>query len=216
MKKIVVLVVCLTLLLSAQTAALAHSGRTDANGGHNCSEKSKQKGLCSGYHYHNSGTTNSSSKSKSTTTTTTKSSTSTKNNSSTKTNTNHKNTVPKKAYTTVDITLIVNGHVVPLDQKAVSVNGTVLIPLKNMFDALGATIEWDQATKKITAAKDDTIIELTVDSTAARKQDKQLTLQAKPIVINGYTMVPARFAAESFDADVDWDPQSSTITITTP
>ena len=32
----------------------AHSGRTDSNGGHNCSQKSKDKGLCSGYHYHNS------------------------------------------------------------------------------------------------------------------------------------------------------------------
>jgi hypothetical protein len=31
---------------------MKHSGRTDANGGHNCSDNSKQKGLCSGYHYH--------------------------------------------------------------------------------------------------------------------------------------------------------------------
>lgn len=112
--------------------------------------------------------------------------------------------------------MIVNSSIVPLDQKAVIVNGTVLIPLKNMFDALGATLEWDQSTKKITAYKGNTTVELTVDSTAARKQDKALTLQAKPIVINGYTMVPARFAAESFDAVVEWDSQSSTITITTP
>ena len=31
---------------------LAHSGRLDSSCGHNCSEASKQKGLCSGYHYH--------------------------------------------------------------------------------------------------------------------------------------------------------------------
>lgn len=31
----------------------AHSGRTDSNGGHNCSQASKDKGLCTGYHYHN-------------------------------------------------------------------------------------------------------------------------------------------------------------------
>ena len=31
---------------------IEHSGRTDSNGGHKCSDKSKQKGLCSGYHYH--------------------------------------------------------------------------------------------------------------------------------------------------------------------
>ncbi len=33
----------------------AHGGRTDSSGGHNCSEKSKQKGLCTGYHYHSNG-----------------------------------------------------------------------------------------------------------------------------------------------------------------
>lgn len=33
----------------------AHPGRTDSTGGHNCSEKSKAKGLCTGYHYHNGG-----------------------------------------------------------------------------------------------------------------------------------------------------------------
>ena len=33
-------------------SAEAHSGRTDSRGGHNCSEQSKRKGLCTGYHYH--------------------------------------------------------------------------------------------------------------------------------------------------------------------
>lgn len=40
--------------LGITSLALSHSGRTDKNGGHNCSAKSKKKGLCSGYHYHRS------------------------------------------------------------------------------------------------------------------------------------------------------------------
>jgi hypothetical protein len=52
MKKIVMLVVALALLFGTTSTALAHSGRTDKKGGHNCSAKSKQKGLCTGYHYH--------------------------------------------------------------------------------------------------------------------------------------------------------------------
>ena len=46
MKKLIFIV----LLFTLNTSVLAHSGRTDANGGHNCSEKSKRKGLCTGYH----------------------------------------------------------------------------------------------------------------------------------------------------------------------
>lgn len=35
------------------TSSYGHSGRTDKNGGHNCSAASIEKGLCTGYHYHN-------------------------------------------------------------------------------------------------------------------------------------------------------------------
>ena len=50
------------ILVACSTTALAHSGRTDSNGGHNCSQKSVNKGLCSGYHYHKNEQLNKSSK----------------------------------------------------------------------------------------------------------------------------------------------------------
>ena len=52
MEKIMVFVIS-TLLMISQ--ANAHSGRLDKKGGHNCSQKSKEKGLCTGYHYHSGG-----------------------------------------------------------------------------------------------------------------------------------------------------------------
>ena len=46
--------ILLALSLSVLASySIAHSGRTDTNGGHNCSQASKDKGLCTGYHYHN-------------------------------------------------------------------------------------------------------------------------------------------------------------------
>ena len=54
MEKKVFLFTLLFVLLFG-TFASAHSGRTDSSGGHNCSEKSKAKGLCTGYHNHNGG-----------------------------------------------------------------------------------------------------------------------------------------------------------------
>jgi hypothetical protein len=41
------------LFLLAVSNSFAHSGGTDENGGHNCSQASIDKGLCTGYHYHN-------------------------------------------------------------------------------------------------------------------------------------------------------------------
>ncbi|MGP4060028.1 YHYH domain-containing protein [Halobacillus sp. H74] len=55
--------VLLLLVLGFQDYASAHSGRTDSSGGHNCSAKSIEKGLCTGYHYHNGGSSSSSSNS---------------------------------------------------------------------------------------------------------------------------------------------------------
>ena len=50
MKKVTMLLV-LAAVMSVSVSA--HSGRTDSKGGHNCSQASKDKGLCTGYHYHN-------------------------------------------------------------------------------------------------------------------------------------------------------------------
>ncbi|WHY75698.1 YHYH domain-containing protein [Neobacillus sp. WH10] len=55
MKKSLLAFICFIVLTSLPISAFAHSGRTDAYGGHNCSDKSKAKGLCTGYHYHNGG-----------------------------------------------------------------------------------------------------------------------------------------------------------------
>lgn len=63
MKRLISLVTLILLLSLPSSLALAHSGRTDSNGGHNCSEASKAKGLCSGYHYHNGGNSSSGSSS---------------------------------------------------------------------------------------------------------------------------------------------------------
>ena len=48
-------IIIAAIVLSFSGQVYAHSGRTDKDGGHNCSEKSKKKGLCTGYHYHKRG-----------------------------------------------------------------------------------------------------------------------------------------------------------------
>lgn len=55
MKKLFSILAPALLLFLLPSNILAHSGRTDSSGGHNCSAKSISKGLCTGYHYHNGG-----------------------------------------------------------------------------------------------------------------------------------------------------------------
>ncbi|MDR6884288.1 hypothetical protein J2X61_006088 [Bacillus sp. 3255] len=62
-RQIGLLAVTFVFTLCVSQSVYAHSGRTDANGGHNCSASSQAKGLCSGYHYHNGGSSSGSSSS---------------------------------------------------------------------------------------------------------------------------------------------------------
>lgn len=53
MKRILFIAAVAGVVMSS--GVYAHSGGTDRNGGHNCSQASKEKGLCTGYHYHLNG-----------------------------------------------------------------------------------------------------------------------------------------------------------------
>ena len=57
-------------------------------------------------------------------------------------------------------------------------------------------------------------VEMTIDSKTAYFNNKAQILDVAPVVLNGRTMLPARFIAESFGFDVNWDNDTKTISIT--
>ena len=56
-------------------------------------------------------------------------------------------------------------------------------------------------------------IALQIGNTTATVYGKQAVLDAAPVIIDGRTMVPIRFIAESLNCTVDWDAQNKTVTI---
>lgn len=56
-------------------------------------------------------------------------------------------------------------------------------------------------------------ITLQIGNTTATVYGKQAVLDAAPVIINGRTMVPIRFVAESLNCTVDWDAQNKVVTI---
>ncbi|MEK3917292.1 copper amine oxidase N-terminal domain-containing protein [Paenibacillus sp. FSL H7-0331] len=95
----------------------------------------------------------------------------------------------------------------------VIINESTLVPLRDIFENLGATIKWDEATKKITATKDAKTIVLTVGDAKAYVNDQLNTLSVVPQIINEKTMIPARFVSESLGAKVEWDSVNSVVKI---
>ncbi|HEY3365747.1 MAG TPA: stalk domain-containing protein [Symbiobacteriaceae bacterium] len=111
------------------------------------------------------------------------------------------------------VAITIDGN--PLAADAYIVNGRTVAPLRAIFEALGATIEWNGATRTVTATKGNTIIKLTIDKTTAYVGDKVVELAVPPLIINARTFVPVRFIGEALGATVNFDPATKTVKIQT-
>lgn len=196
--KLITMLLCISLFFSVGSLASAHSGRTDANGGHNCSQKSKDKGLCTGYHYHNGGSSGKSSSSSSgsskssnsSKTGTSKSSSSTKSSSSSS----------KPALKTSDVTLMVNGEVVALSNKPLVKDNSTYFPVREVADAIGATLSFNDAKTELTLTR--------------AKQSVSFKLSSKDIISqNNTTYAPIRAIVEKLGGSVTLDAKSNTIKV---
>ncbi|MCL6479962.1 MAG: hypothetical protein K6T65_16465 [Peptococcaceae bacterium] len=101
--------------------------------------------------------------------------------------------------------VVLDGQFLKFDTPPVIESGTTLVPLRQIFESLGASVSWDAATKKIVAGKDSAVITLSIGSVEAFVNDKKITLNVPPKIVDGRTLVPLRFISESFGAQVDWD-----------
>ena len=92
------------------------------------------------------------------------------------------------------------------DQAPAIVNERTLVPLRAIFEALGAKVEWDGATKTVTAVRGQDTVKLTIGDTKLYKNGQvayELDVPAQ-IMGGGFTMVPVRAISESFGCKVDW------------
>lgn len=112
------------------------------------------------------------------------------------------------------IKVSLNGKYLTFEQAPVNQDGRVLVPMRMIFEAMGADVGWDGAVKKVTGTLGDKTVELTIGSKTAKINGKDTTLDVPACVINGSTMVPVRFIAESLSAKVEWQKGTNTVVIT--
>jgi hypothetical protein len=109
----------------------------------------------------------------------------------------------------------VNEDELIFDQPPLLINNRTMVPLRKIFEAFGAAINWDQATSTITATKDQVVIKLTIGSNVGYVNDKEISLDAAAVVVNSRTLVPVRFIGSSFGANVTWDDITKSVVIKT-
>jgi len=109
----------------------------------------------------------------------------------------------------------INGQDFPLDVPPLIIKGRTFIPLRFISEAFGAEVTWDAETRSVRMFFENTNsrITLQIDNPIARVNEKVVKLDAPPTIVGGRTMVPIRFIAEAFGADVFWDALTKTVTI---
>lgn len=104
------------------------------------------------------------------------------------------------------INVTVDGQTVPFNNGMgpKSVNGRVLVPLRGVFEQMGAYVQWNPATRDVIATRADSDVRLHIGDRVANVDGRQVTLDVPAMIINGATMVPIRFLSESLGAEVRW------------
>lgn len=94
-------------------------------------------------------------------------------------------------------------------------NNRIFVPMRQLFEELGYTLQWDDTTKTVNGKKGASSIQLTLNDTTAYKDNEKILLDCPPLLLDSKTMVPLRFIAESTGASVHWNTTTNTVTILT-
>ncbi len=115
------------------------------------------------------------------------------------------------------ITVKLNGQALSFDVPPQIINGRTMVPMRSIFEALGATVAWDENTQTITSVKGSTTIKLAIGSPYLLMNQSDLReLDAAPCVIADRTLVPVRAVSEAFQLNVDWEEATKTVSTTSP
>lgn len=117
-------------------------------------------------------------------------------------------------FATDSIKIEVDGLAQPISTQIMNKEGYTLVGMRDMFNMLGAEVDWNNVKRCITAKKDDKTVVIYVDTNIAEIDGKKQQIEPVGVeIVEGTTLVPLRFVSEVFGAEVDWSMENQTISI---
>jgi len=112
------------------------------------------------------------------------------------------------------IKVVLDGVELQFDVQPMLVNDRTMVPMRAIFEALGAGVFWDDANNIVTAIKVPDVIKAQIGYEYIQINNDIVKMDVAPVEVNGRTLVPARFISEALGCDVKWDDLNNTVLIT--
>lgn len=123
-------------------------------------------------------------------------------------------TDPPKKFALNDVGIRVNGTYIDVTPKAKIIGESTFIPLRGVFEAMGAKVIWEGTRQQVTIVKGSKTIVLNIGNKQALVNGTGQALSNAPFISSeGSTYVPLRFASEALGAQVAWESDKWTAVI---
>jgi hypothetical protein len=91
--------------------------------------------------------------------------------------------------------------------------GTILIPLRSMFEQMGATVSYDPGSKTVDVTKPGADVKVTVGKPEVVINGETRPLDVPPEIYQGHVVVPVRVISEGMGAYVQWVPDRRIVVV---
>lgn len=115
-----------------------------------------------------------------------------------------------------EITVLYNGTRISFHEYGQNpdlLNSRTLVPLRSIFETMGADVQWDASTNTVTAKRGKSEIKIQIGAGEMIKNGQNIAVDVPAQLVNNRTMVPVRVIAEAFGADVQWNNGGKTVLI---
>ena len=120
-----------------------------------------------------------------------------------------------RAFADNEINLKIDDKTIEADVSPKIIDGRTMVPVRAIFEGVGASVEWDSQTKTIIGNRGGITVEMSIDRNIAKVNNSNVSMDCAPVIIDGRTFAPARYVAEAFGCKVDWNNESKTVNIVT-
>jgi hypothetical protein len=116
-------------------------------------------------------------------------------------------------YIMESVSIIIDHTSVTFEDPILNKEGSLLLPMREFYETIGAKVTWNQTTQTASAFKNENRLDLTINSGIGMVNGAIVPMDVAPLIYESKTYVPLRFVSENLEGKVNWYPQEQLVDI---